>query len=398
MRMVRVLDSAVLSLRAPCCTKQDNRISRLLPASRDSGCALGGEPWRPDESLTQLCPLPEGASSIAKAHRPKRTWNDRIREEDGLARPKRLLTRLPCCTRSFDGTIIAAYVILGTSSMAALSAAGNGPSSPLRIVSHPPAPDASPYLSLIVPAYNEEKRLPATLERIATYLGGRDFSYEMIIVDDGSRDNTNHVVREFGASHPWSRLLQYVDDHGTAINRGKGFAVRAGILASKGRDVLFSDADLSTPIEELEKLLPPLSRGDCDIAIASRSLPDSNLAVHQPWHREAMGRTFNFFVRRAIHTDVSDTQCGFKAMRGDVARRLFALARVDGFGFDTELIFLAAKKGLRVREIPVTWRHVEESRVNPIAAPLQMMRELLEVRLNDLRGLYEESPASQSEK
>jgi dolichyl-phosphate beta-glucosyltransferase len=249
-------------------------------------------------------------------------------------------------------------------------------------------------LSLVVPAYNEEKRLPATLERIAQYLLSRDFSYELLIVDDGSRDETSRVAREFSARHPWARLLRYEDAGGRAVNRGKGFAVRQGMLASRGRDALFSDADLSTPIEELEKLLPPLSRGDCDIAIASRALPDSNLAVHQPWHREAMGRTFNFFVRRAIHTTVSDTQCGFKAMRGDVARRLFALARVDGFGFDTELIFLAAKKGLRVREIPVTWRHAEESRVSPLTAPLQMMRELLEVRLNDLRGLYEESSVS----
>ncbi len=260
----------------------------------------------------------------------------------------------------------------------------------LRLVSAPPAPAAPPDLSLIVPAFNEEKRLPRTLELIAEYLATRDFSYELIIVDDGSRDNTAHLAREFCARFAWARLLQYVDENASAINRGKGFAVRAGVLSSVGKSVLFSDADLSTPIWEMENLLPLIGRGECDIAIASRALPGSNLTVHQPWHREAMGRTFNLLVRAAIGTGVRDTQCGFKALRGDVARRLFALARVDGFGFDTEIIFLAARKGLRVREVAVTWHHAEDSRVNPLVAPLQMMRELLQVRLNDVRGLYDE--------
>lgn len=263
----------------------------------------------------------------------------------------------------------------------------------LRIISKPEAPPADapkPELSLIVPAYNEEKRLPATLERITEYLATRDFSYELLIVDDGSRDQTGRVALDFQARCPQLRLLQYLDAAGRIVNRGKGFAVRTGMLASRGRLVLFSDADLSTPIEEMEHLLPSIQSGQCAIAIASRALPDSNLTVHQPWHREAMGRTFNRFVRLAIGTDVRDTQCGFKALRGDVAHRLFGLARIDGFGFDTELIFLAAKMRLRVREIPVTWRHAEESRVNPLTAPLQMMRELATVRLNDARGLYNE--------
>lgn len=266
------------------------------------------------------------------------------------------------------------------------------PSGP-HIVSTPPALEGSalPDLSIIVPAYNEEKRLPETLERISEYLSTRDFSYELLIVDDGSRDQTSRVALDFGARFGWSRLLRTVDENGRAINRGKGFAVRAGMLASRGQLALFSDADLSTPISEMEKLLPPIQSGQCDIAIASRALPGSNLTVHQPWHREAMGRTFNRLVRVAIGTDVRDTQCGFKALRGDVARRLFSLARVDGFGFDTELIFLAAKKKLRVREIAVTWHHAEESRVNPLIAPAQMMRELVAVRLNDARGLYEEA-------
>ena len=249
------------------------------------------------------------------------------------------------------------------------------------------------YLSLIVPAYNEAKRLPATLERIVEYLALRDFSYELVVVDDGSRDATREVVRDFAATRPGIRLESYDDAEGRPLNRGKGYAVRHGVLSAQGRDILFSDADLSTPIEEMEKLLPPISRGDCDITIASRGLPESDLAIHQPWYREWMGRTFNKFVQRVIETDIVDTQCGFKAFRGEVAKKLFSLAQIDGFGFDTEILFLAHKFGYRVRELPVTWRHKDDSRVSPLAAPFQMTSELLQVRLNDLRGLYDEDSA-----
>jgi len=186
------------------------------------------------------------------------------------------------------------------------------------------------------------------------------------------------------------RLVQYDDDAGQPLNRGKGFAVRSGVLHAAGRDVLFSDADLSTPIEEMEKLLPLITRGDCDIAIASRGLPKSNLTVHQPWYRELMGRTFNKLVQGIAVPGILDTQCGFKAFRGDVAKRLFGLAQIDGFGFDTEILFLARKCGYRIAEIPVTWVHKDDSRVNPFSAPIQMVGELLQVRLNDLRGAYDE--------
>lgn len=263
-----------------------------------------------------------------------------------------------------------------------------------RVTSTPPAA-TSCYLSIIVPAYNEEDRLPATLVRMEEYLNQRDFSHELIIVDDGSRDTTRQVVRDFAATRPWVRLVQYDDDKDRPVNRGKGYAVRQGVLASQGRDVLFSDADLSTPMEEMEKLLPLISSGECDIAIASRALPDSDLAVHQPWYREMMGRTFNRIVQRIIGTTIVDTQCGFKAFRGETARRLFSLALIDGFGFDTEIIFLARKFRYPVREIGVVWRHQDDSRVNPLLAPLAMLREVLEVRLNDIRGAYdEETPES----
>ncbi len=246
------------------------------------------------------------------------------------------------------------------------------------------------YLSILVPAYNEEARLPATLDTIANYLQKREFSHELVVIDDGSRDKTRDVVREFAESRPWVRLVQYDDEHGAALNRGKGFAVRAGVEAAVGRDILFSDADLSTPIEEIEKLLPPISRGDCDITIASRALPDSNLAKHQPAHRELMGRTFNKIVQKMAVPGILDTQCGFKAFRGDVAKRLFRIAQIDGFGFDPEILFLANKFGYKIRELPVTWRHCDNSRVNPMTAPIAMLRELFEIRWNDARGLYDE--------
>ncbi len=247
------------------------------------------------------------------------------------------------------------------------------------------------YLSILVPAYNEETRLPDTLETIADYLRKRDFSHELVVIDDGSRDKTRDVVREFAQDRPWVRLVQYDDEHGAALNRGKGFAVRAGVEAAVGRDILFSDADLSTPIEEIEKLLPPISRGDCDITIASRALPGSNLTIHQPPHRELMGRTFNKIVQKMAVPGIMDTQCGFKAFRGDVAKRLFKLAQIDGFGFDPEILFLANKFGYKIRELPVTWMHCDNSRVNPITAPIAMLRELFEIRWNDARGIYEEN-------
>jgi len=246
------------------------------------------------------------------------------------------------------------------------------------------------YLSILIPAYNESTRLPATLLRMDEYLATRDFSHELVIVDDGSRDNTRDVVRDFAATRNWVRLVHYDDEAGHPQNRGKGFAVRTGVQAAVGRDILFSDADLSTPIEEMEKLLPPISRGDCDIAIASRALPDSDLAIHQPFYREWMGRCFNRVVQALAVPGVKDTQCGFKAFRGEVAKRLFGLAQVDGFGFDPEILYLAMKLGYSIREIPVTWRHMDDSRVNPLSAPLKMLGELVEIRWNDLRGLYEE--------
>lgn len=255
-------------------------------------------------------------------------------------------------------------------------------------------------ISILVPAYNEENRISPTLRRILEYMNSRGTTYEIVVIDDGSRDQTRQVVRDFAEQNPTVRLEIYDDEHGKPLNKGKGFAVRTGVFAARGRDILFSDADLSTPIEEIEKLLPAICAekgGEYGVAIASRAMAESDLAIHQPWYREAMGRTFNAFVQRLAVPGIKDTQCGFKLFRGEAARRVFKVARIDGFGFDTEVLFLARKFGYRVLEVAVTWRHQENSRVNPLIAPLQMLRELVQVRRNDRRGFYREDVREDTE-
>lgn len=240
------------------------------------------------------------------------------------------------------------------------------------------------YLSIVIPAYNEEKRLLATLERVHDYMSRRDFSFEIVVVDDGSKDDTVGVVERFSEERSGVRLLR------NEGNRGKGHSVQHGVLESRGRDVLFSDADLSTPIEECDRLLPYISSGQYDIAIGSRALPESSLEVRQPFYREWMGRMFNKAVQRLAVPGISDTQCGFKAFRGDVARRLFRLQKVEGFAFDVELLFLARKYGYTIREVPVRWINSPDSRVNAVRDSSRMLRELMTLRWNDWRGLYEE--------
>ena len=262
----------------------------------------------------------------------------------------------------------------------------------VEIVTATPAADIDCRLSIVIPAYNEENRLPATLERVREYLAELDITFEVLIVDDGSRDATRELGRAFVAQHSWARLVHY-DLNGHPLNRGKGYAVRQGVLHAIGKEILFSDADLSTPIEEMEKLLAPIRAGECEVSIASRAMKDSNLAVHQPWYRELMGRGFNLMVQAIAVPGIVDTQCGFKAFRGDVARRIFSVTLIDGFGFDTEVLFLARKFGYRVRELPVTWRHMDDSRVSPLSAPIKMFSDLLHVRYNNRRGAYDKPVA-----
>ena len=237
-------------------------------------------------------------------------------------------------------------------------------------------------LSIVIPAYNEEFRLPKTLEAIFAWLGSRPSSSEVIVVDDGSSDRTREIVAALWEKHPSLRLVP------NGQNRGKGYSVRHGMLEARGEIILFSDADLSTPIEEADKLLTSMREGGYDIAIGSRAVDRSLIEVHQSAGREQAGILFNQLVRWIVGIEFSDTQCGFKAFRRERSRIIFEQQRVERFGFDPEILFLAQRHGLRVAEVPVRWRHDAATKVNVVADGTQMFLELLGIRWNALRGRY----------
>jgi dolichyl-phosphate beta-glucosyltransferase len=236
-------------------------------------------------------------------------------------------------------------------------------------------------ISVIIPAYNEEVRIQPTIERTYSYLEGKFRESEIIVVDDGSTDNTVSVVQGLGRGRGNIRLIHYTE------NAGKGYAIKAGVLASRGDFVLTCDADQSTPVEELENLLPFLQKGS-DIAIGSRGLRESDIVVRQPWYRERMGKTFNLLVRTLVIEGFKDTQCGFKLFRGDVARKLFSKSLISGFSFDVEILFLAEKEGFRIKEVPVKWLNSPHSRVRIFSDSLKMFIELFKIRAYWLSGKY----------
>src|SRR5687767_5968818 len=205
-----------------------------------------------------------------------------------------------------------------------------------------------PYLTVVIPAYNEAPRIAATLQRILAYFDAQAWDGEVIVVLDGGRDRTGEAVRRVSAADPRVVVLDNQE------NRGKGFSVRRGMLAGSGQYLLFCDADLSTPIDEAAGLLAAIDAG-ADVAIASRALANSNLRVRQRWWRESMGRVFNWFVQWLALPGIQDSQCGFKCFRRDVAHRVFALQRVDRFAFDVEVLSIARSLGYRIAEVPVTW-------------------------------------------
>jgi glycosyltransferase involved in cell wall biosynthesis len=247
----------------------------------------------------------------------------------------------------------------------------------------------SPPLSVIVPAFNEARRLTNNLPALLIYLQDLRPAAELIVVDDGSSDQTARVAEEFFARHPEvpARVLRFEQ------NRGKGHAVRAGLLAARAPIALFSDADLSTPIAELPKIIEPIEAGSYDIVFGSRAL-DRNLIGHrQPWQREQSGKIFNGIVRLLTGLPFYDTQCGFKAFRMEAARPVIAQGQVDGFGFDVELLLLAQRAGLRMLEVPVRWDHNEGSKVHLVHDSLCMFTEIVSLRGRMPRMAHSAGPA-----
>jgi dolichyl-phosphate beta-glucosyltransferase len=228
-----------------------------------------------------------------------------------------------------------------------------------------------PELSVVIPAYNEARRLRPTLERVVEYLEGRGALFEVLVVDDGSTDGTRRVAEKLLDPRVW--LLEL------ATNRGKGAALRYGVVASRGRRVLLCDADLSTPIEELARLEPHLE--EAEVVLGSRGVEESKVETRQPLYRELMGRTFNLIIRLLGFGGFRDTQCGFKLLRGDVARELFPQLTVDRFAYDVELVVEAQRRGYRVVEVGVEWHDSPTSRVRPVRDSWRMLTDVVRLRL-----------------
>ena len=229
-------------------------------------------------------------------------------------------------------------------------------------------------LSIVVPCYNEEQRLPRTIDRIERYLDGQGTQYELILVDDGSADGTRQVM---DAAAERSRSVRV---EALPHNRGKGRALATGVGVAGGDEILLTDADLSTPIEELPKLQAQLTKG-AGVAIASRALRDSKVEVSQPIYRVLMGKVFNLIVQAVLLPGIWDTQCGFKLFRADVAHKVFAGLVTDGFGYDPEVLYRARKMGVKIAEVPVVWRNSAPTKVSPISSSFDMLRHVIRIRL-----------------
>ncbi len=242
-----------------------------------------------------------------------------------------------------------------------------------------------PDLSIIIPAYNEGDRIGEPLNVVIEFLASSSPNSEIIVVDDGSTDNTADVARRIfeASASDAHHVIRYEQ------NRGKGFAVRTGLKAAAADLALFSDADLSTPIDEMSKLAEPILRGDHDVTFGSRALDRSLIGTHQPWSREQGGKVMNLIIRKMSGLPFYDTQCGFKAFNMTKFRPLLDVMTIDRFGFDVEFLFVAAHNGLRLDEIPVRWNDVEGSKVSVVRDTRRMITELMQIRRNAKRGVYD---------
>ena len=245
----------------------------------------------------------------------------------------------------------------------------------------------NPALSIVIPAYNESARIENALERVMQCVEERGWDAEVLVVDDGSRDATPEIVHGWMERYPRLHLIQ---NNG---NRGKGYSVRNGLLQAAGDIVMFTDADLSAPMEEAERLFAAIADG-ADVAIGSRWMDRTRQTIHQPLYRRFFGRCFNWVTRTVMGLPFKDTQCGFKAFRRPAAQVIFRLQRIERWGFDPEILFIARKLGYEVREVPVTWGHDERSRMSYLRDGMKMLEEMAIIRSNSVAGRYDEAIAA----
>jgi glycosyltransferase involved in cell wall biosynthesis len=246
---------------------------------------------------------------------------------------------------------------------------------------------ANPQLSIVIPAYNESARIEATLERVMTCVEQQGWDAEVLVVDDGSQDGTQEIISLWMLRYPRLHLIQ------NQGNRGKGYSVRNGLLQASGDVVMFTDADLSAPMEEAERLLAAIAEG-ADVAIGSRWMDKTRQTIHQPMYRRFFGRCFNWVTRMVMGLPFKDTQCGFKAFKRPAAQVIFRLQRIERWGFDPEILFIARKLGYNIREVPVTWGHDERSRMSYLKDGMKMLEEMAVIRTNSLAGRYDEAIAA----
>jgi glycosyltransferase involved in cell wall biosynthesis len=246
---------------------------------------------------------------------------------------------------------------------------------------------AHPQLSIVIPAYNESARIENALGRVMTCVTAKGWDAEVLVVDDGSKDDTAAIVQRWMSKYPRLHLVQ------NPGNKGKGYSVRNGLLQAAGDVVMFTDADLSAPMEEAERLLAAIADG-ADVAIGSRWMDRTRQTIHQPLYRQFFGRCFNWITRAVMGLPFKDTQCGFKAFKRSAAQTIFRLQTIERWGFDPEILFIARKLKYVIREVPVTWGHDERSRMSYLKDGMKMLEEMAAIRMNSLAGRYDEAIAA----